>query len=159
MARKKSKGKSDNLPVIAAVLIALMAGGYFITQSANGPPASDSSRAGGGSTLPVTAGLIETRPLMAPNRFKGAVSKVYRWAAEIPEVFDSLYCYCKCKENPRFKHKTLLTCYTDTHAAQCGICLKEGQMAWEMTKKGMSPQEIRVEVDKYYAKLRRSRVF
>lgn len=169
MAKKKSKkststgtstSKGNKLPIIAAVVVALMVGGYFVTQSTSRQSGTDSPQADyGGTTVPVTAGLIETRPLMAPNRFKGRVSAVYRWAAEIPEVFDALYCYCGCKENPRFKHKTLLTCYTDTHAAKCGICLKEGQMAWELTKRGMSPTEIRGEVDKYYAKLRRSRVF
>ena len=169
MAKKKGKiknkesestSKSNKLPLIAAVVIALVAGGYFVTQSANGPSGADLQAGGGAmSTVPITAGLIETRPIMAPNRFRGRVSAVYKWAAEIPEVFDSLYCYCKCKENPRFKHKTLLTCYTDTHAAKCGICLKEGQMAWELTQKGMEPKAIRGEIDKYYAKLRRSRVF
>ncbi|MFQ5432687.1 MAG: CYCXC family (seleno)protein [Nitrospinota bacterium] len=168
MAKKKSKSKNKNtttattksnkLPVIAAVVIALMTGGYLITQSAGMKSGTVSTEAGyGGSTVPITAGLIETKPTMAPNRFKGAVSTVYKWAAEIPEVFDKMYCYCRCKENPRFKHKTLLTCYTDTHAAKCGICLKEGQMAWELTKRGMQPKEIRGEIDKYYAKLQRSR--
>jgi len=169
MAKKKSKsnGKNNNLPVIAAVAIALIAAGYFVTQSLNIPPATDSPQAGygvsdmGASTVQATAGLIETKPIMASNRFKGAVSTVYKWAAEIPEVFDAIYCYCycRCKENPRFKHKTLLSCYTDTHAAKCGICLKEGRMAWELTQKGMPPEQVRSEVDKYYAKLRRSRVF
>jgi len=155
MAKKKKQSKSNKLPIIAAAVIALMVVGYIVTQSSSRPSGAVYS----GSTVPTTAGLIETKPLMAPNRFKGAVSEVYRWAAEIPEVFDSLYCYCRCKENPRFKHKTLLTCYTDTHAAKCGICLKEGQMARELTDRGMSPKEIRNEVDKYYAQLQRSRVF
>jgi hypothetical protein len=159
-SESESKGKGNKLPIIAAVVVALMAGGYFVSQSSSrGSEQGDYAETVKGGTVPVTAGLIETRPLMAPNRFKGRVSEVYKWAAEIPEVFDSLYCYCGCKENPRFKHKTLLTCYTDTHASKCGICLKEGQMAWELTKKGMSPTEIRGEVDKYYAKLKRSRVF
>ena len=158
----ESKGKGNKLPLIIGVVIALMVGGYFVTQS--GSRGADSTQAGynepgAGSIVPVTAGLIETRPIMAPNRFRGRVSAVYKWAGEIPEVFDSLFCYCGCKANPRFKHKTLLTCYTDTHASKCGICLKEGQMAWELTQQGMSPTEIRSEVDKYYAKLKRSRVF
>lgn len=156
----KDNSKGNKLPIIIGVVVALMVGGYFVTQSASkGSDQAGYSEPGAGAIVPVTAGLIETRPIMAPNRFRGRVSAVYRWAAEIPEVFDSLYCYCRCKENPRFKHKTLLTCYTDTHAAKCGICLKEGQMAWELTKRGMSPTEIRGEVDKYYARLSRSRVF
>ncbi|MEE8483300.1 MAG: PCYCGC motif-containing (lipo)protein, partial [Nitrospinota bacterium] len=60
------------------------------------------------------------------------------------------YCYCRCKENPRFRHKTLLTCYTDEHAANCGICLDEGSAAWEMTQDGKTPEEIRTAIDSYY---------
>ena len=157
----ESKGKGNKLPIIAVVVVALMVGGYFVTQSSSrggDSEQADYSESAVRSIVPV-AGLIETRPTMAPNRFRGRVSAVYKWAAEIPEVFDGLFCYCGCAANPRFKHKTLLTCYTDTHASKCGICLKEGQMAWELTKQGMSPTEIRGEVDKYYAKLKRSRVF
>jgi hypothetical protein len=39
-------------------------------------------------------------------------------AREIPWVLDSIYCYCFCEESPAFRHKSLLSCYTDDHAAQ-----------------------------------------
>ena len=166
MAKKKnkqktSKRKTNKLPliIIGAVIVAA---GYFAVQ-ASGPGADKAESIVGSQSVPsvpvTNANLIETRPLMAPNRFRGSVATVYRWAAEIPGVFDQLYCYCKCKENPRFRHKNLLTCYTDQHASKCNICLKEGQMAWELTRKGMNPQQIRGEIDRYYAKLKRSRSF
>lgn len=160
--QKKSKQNKSKLPtiIIAAVVVAVV--GYFAAQAAGsgadnaGPIIASRSM----SSVPITnVNLIETRPLMAPNRVRGAAASVYRWAAEIPGVFDQLYCYCKCKENPRFKHKNLLTCYVDQHASKCNICLKEGQIAWELTKKGMDPQQIRGEIDKYYAKLRSSKFY
>lgn len=171
MAKKKnkqknrqqtSKPKTNKLPmiIIAAVIVAV--GGWFAVQAA-GPGADDAGSLTASQSLPsvpvTNVNLIETRPLMAPNRVRGAAASVYRWAAEIPGVFDKLYCYCKCKENPRFKHKNLLTCYVDQHASKCNICLKEGQIAWELTKKGMDPKQIQSEIDRYYARLRSSRSF
>ncbi len=94
--------------------------------------------------------LIETRPLQPPSKYTGRAAAAYQIAAEIPGVLDQLYCYCKCKENPMFLHKTLLTCYTDDHASNCGICMYEAEMASQMTKDGKSPAEIRAAVDKYY---------
>lgn len=94
--------------------------------------------------------MVETRPLQPPSKYEGRAAAAYRIAAEIPGVLDQLYCYCKCKENPRFLHKTLLTCYTDDHAANCGSCMQEAEMASQMTKEGKSPAEIQAAIDKYY---------
>jgi hypothetical protein len=95
---------------------------------------------------------------MSPSSYRGSVRDVYQAAWAIPEVFDSLYCYCGCKANPRFRHKTLLTCYTDDHAANCYICLKEGEMAWTMTQQGKSIEEIIIEIDRWEAKNRLSKM-
>lgn len=94
--------------------------------------------------------LVETRPLRPAADYQGRAAEAYRIAAEIPGVIDQLYCYCKCKENPNFKHKTLLTCYTDDHAANCGSCMHETELAGQMTKEGKTPAEIQAAIDKYY---------
>lgn len=60
----------------------------------------------------------ETRTTLDPGQFKDArVKEAYRVAKEIPWVLDSIYCYCMCKESPAFRHKSLLSCYVDNHAA------------------------------------------
>jgi hypothetical protein len=60
----------------------------------------------------------ETRSTLDPNLFgDGKVREAYRVAREIPWVLDSIYCYCKCEESPAFRHKSLLSCYVDKHAA------------------------------------------
>ena len=46
-----------------------------------------------------------------------------------------------------FHHKTLLTCYTDMHAAGCGICLSEARLAAQLKEKGVSDAEIAVTVE------------
>ncbi|HEY7545304.1 MAG TPA: PCYCGC motif-containing (lipo)protein, partial [Blastocatellia bacterium] len=57
-------------------------------------------------------------------------------------TIDKLHCFCECAESPRFQHKTLLTCFTDNHAAGCGICMKEALLAGELKEKGAPDTEI-----------------
>ncbi|RJQ41219.1 MAG: hypothetical protein C4550_02280 [Nitrospiraceae bacterium] len=61
----------------------------------------------------------EKRPTLDPNIFSdnAKIKKAYQIAKEIPWVLDSIYCFCYCKESPAFKHKSLLSCYVDNHAA------------------------------------------
>ncbi|MBI5199541.1 MAG: hypothetical protein HZA09_05960 [Nitrospirae bacterium] len=61
----------------------------------------------------------ETRETLDPSLFRDPmIREAYRVAKEIPWVLDSIYCYCYCKESPVFRHKSLLSCYADDHAAQ-----------------------------------------
>ncbi len=61
----------------------------------------------------------ETRETLEPSIFRDPmIREAYRVAKEIPWVLDSIYCYCQCKESPVFRHKSLLSCYVDDHAAQ-----------------------------------------
>lgn len=57
----------------------------------------------------------ETRPTLDPARFVGKAALTHRIAREIPDVLDQLYCYCECDKH--VGHKSLLSCYTDGHAA------------------------------------------
>jgi hypothetical protein len=60
----------------------------------------------------------ETRATLDPNMFNDPQArKAYMVAKEIPWVLDSIYCYCNCEESPAFRHKSLLSCYVDNHAA------------------------------------------
>jgi hypothetical protein len=57
----------------------------------------------------------ETQPTLDPARFVGKVALAHQVAREIPDVLDQLYCYCYCDKH--LGHKSLLSCYTDGHAA------------------------------------------
>ncbi len=60
----------------------------------------------------------ETRATLDPRQFSDSrVKAAYQVAKEIPWVLDSIYCFCMCKESPTFRHKSLLSCYVDNHAA------------------------------------------
>lgn len=90
----------------------------------------------------------ETRATLSPAYFTGPAAKAYRVAREIPEVLDSLHCYCECKDN--FGHKSLLTCYVDRHAEYCGVCIDEALMAYRLHKEGKDVVFIRKAVDKVF---------
>ncbi len=137
-----------SLIFIAAVAAFFAMAGYLAfsggKKEPSAPPAAPAA-----ATAPAPA-LIETRPLQPPSKYTGRAAAAYQIAAEIPGVLDKLYCYCKCKENPMFLHKTLLTCYTDDHASNCGSCMQEAEMASQMTKEGKSPADIQAAIDTYY---------
>ena len=62
-----------------------------------------------------TAVRRETRPTLDPAQFVGKAAAAHRVAREIPDILDQLYCYCGCDKHQG--HKSLLSCYTDGHAA------------------------------------------
>jgi hypothetical protein len=60
-------------------------------------------------------GRRETRPTLDPALFVGKAALAHRVAREIPDVLDQLYCYCQCDKS--VGHRSLLSCFTDGHAA------------------------------------------
>ncbi len=91
--------------------VLVLAGAYFLYQGEKPPTQARHDT----EMKKVSFNLQETRPTLSPQRFSGRVREAYTIAREIPEVLDGLYCYCRCREN--FGHKTLLSCYVDTHAS------------------------------------------
>ena len=81
------------------------------------------------------------------GRFGGypRIADAYSKAAEVPEVLDGIHCYCDCGEHAG--HYSLLDCFASDHAAACDICLSEAGMAFRMTSRGRSLDEIRLLVD------------
>ena len=72
----------------------------------------------GQAALDESLRMGETRATLDPGSFSEArVRKAYQVAREIPWVLDSIYCFCYCKESPAFRHKSLLSCFTDYHGA------------------------------------------
>jgi hypothetical protein len=94
---------------------------------------------------------VEKRPILDPKLFttgyEPEARRGYEIAREMPATLDLLHCFCECKESPVFHHRTLLTCYTDQHAAGCGICLREAMMAADLKKQGASDEQIEALVE------------
>jgi len=90
----------------------------------------------------------EKRPILSPDNFKGKTAYTYQIANEIPEVLDNIYCYCHCQKHSG--HKSLLSCYTDKHAAFCDVCQNEAIMAYELYKEGKDIPTIKKMVDEEF---------
>jgi hypothetical protein len=150
--KKKENSKGINTAIIVAAIVFIVLVGYMASRSSE---KADSQVQTANTVEQVSvSGLIETRPLLPPDMWRGRAAEAYRLAAEIPQVVDAQYCYCDCSKNPRFKHKTLLTCYTDDHGANCDICQNEVFMSYDLYKKGYSIPDIKAAVDKEFEKHR-----
>ena len=83
-------------------------------------------------------------PTLAPEKFTGKAKEAYRVVREAPQMIAQLPCYCYCDRG--FGHKSLHSCYVDDHAAHCAVCVDEVLKAYEMQKRGLSPQQIREQI-------------
>lgn len=126
----------------APVLLPLFVFGIIFPASCG--KSSDNSAVIDGSLSSLRGG--ETRATLPPENFTGVTAQAYQAAKEIPEVLDSLYCYCDCEKH--FWHKSLLTCYVDEHAENCDICINEALSAYELHRQGKDIKTIREIVDK-----------
>lgn len=101
------------------------------------------------NTAPPKAG--EVMPILPADQRVGELFKysyqirAYELAAKIPGVLNQLPCYCYCE---RIGHKSLHTCYESDHGAHCGICMKEVFYAYEQTKLGKTPAQVRAGIIK-----------
>jgi len=135
----KSRSGGSNKSTLAVFLVAIvsvLAGVYFATQ----PPAEPQA--------PAMGQLIEFRPVLPASRFSGRAALAYKYAAEIPKVIDSQFCYCYCKRD--HGHKTLLTCFTNNHGAECDVCIEEVIYSYQLYKEGKTLDEIVVAIDKKF---------
>lgn len=72
--------------------------------------------------------------------------EVYREAAQIPGVLYQLPCYCRCDR--ALGHTSLHSCFEGTHGAICSTCAQEGAYAWQKTRQGWTPQQIRAGIER-----------
>jgi cell division septal protein FtsQ len=111
---KKNKN-TKNIIIIALsllVVIALVAVGIQMRSTSTQTPDSTVSDV---SDESLRRG--ETRSTLSPTQFSNPfIAETYQIARDIPNVLDSLYCYCFCDRAPTY-HVSLLSCYVDTHAA------------------------------------------
>jgi len=70
----------------------------------------------------------------------------YKMAAKIPAVLHQEPCYCHCDR--ALGHNSLHSCFEGTHGAVCSTCLREVVYAYQQTKKGQTPAQIRAGIER-----------
>lgn len=89
---------------------------------------------------PPTANVLPST--LSPEIFTGNQRLAYQVAKEIPQTLAQLPCYCHCDKG--FGHKSLLSCFETEHGENCGICIGEALMAYNLEKRAkLSVVQIR----------------
>ena len=93
--------------------------------------------------------LSTLRPTLSPDPFTGNERLAYKAAKEIPQTLAQLPCYCHCDKG--FGHKSLLSCFETEHGENCGICIGEALMAYNLEKRAkLNVVQIREQIISAY---------
>ncbi len=146
---------AKRVPAFAAAALALAlvwsAGGGARPQTHDHHAPAKAPAAAEPSARNSCAACLERGALLDPNRFTRGyepdVKLAYQAAKKYPDTMDRIHCFCECKESQREHHKTLLTCFTNLHAAGCGICQHEALVAARMKAQGASDDEVEITVE------------
>lgn len=118
---KKTRSSNRALLIAAVVAVAVAVGAAIALntgEKAAGPQGTAAVAKGEPAPKDESLRRGETRETLNPEMFSHPqIRAAYAAAKEIPWVLDSIYCFCYCEESPVFRHKSLLSCYVDQHAA------------------------------------------
>jgi Protein of unknown function with PCYCGC motif len=86
-------------------------------------------------------------PTMDPALFDNVlVRNAYTVAGRVKKVLYQQPCYCHCDRSQG--HTSLLDCFTSRHGSGCNLCMDEAFYAYEQTRKGKTPAQIRAGIEK-----------
>src|SRR5580692_10776986 len=72
---------------------------------------------------------------------------VYQQAARIGNVLYQLPCNCRCDR--ALGHTSLRSCFEGVHGTECSTCAKEGLFAYQQTRLGKTPPQIRAAIERH----------
>ena len=91
-------------------------------------------------------GVKEVPKTLAPEQFTDPKTKqAYEVARDNPKLLMQMPCFCYC-DKPGLDHKSLLSCFVDSHGANCDTCIDEAVMAAKLQKENLSIKEIREKI-------------
>ncbi len=108
----------------------------------HGVPHFNAAPAKGGKLEPI----LTKDQLWGENAQFAYQTHAYELAAKIPNVIHQQPCYCYCDRG--MGHKSLHSCFSSTHGAQCGTCLQEVYYSYAMHKQGKTARQIRAGIIK-----------
>jgi hypothetical protein len=72
---------------------------------------------------------------------------VYQQVFQVSNVVYQLPCNCRCDR--ALGHTSLRSCFEGLHGTECSTCAKEGFFAYQQTKLGKKPEEIRAAIARH----------
>ena len=72
---------------------------------------------------------------------------VYQQVAKVGNVVYQLPCNCRCDR--ALGHTSLRSCFENLHGTECSTCAKEGFYAYEQTRLGKTPAQIRAGIARH----------
>ena len=129
--------------VVLFLMVTMVSAPWLESESDQGVPDFHGGPPTAGTKLP---------PILTPDQLVGNNARfpyqthAYELAAKIPKVIYQQPCYCYCDRG--MGHTSLHSCFSGTHGAECGTCLKELYYTYTMYKQGKSAREIRAGIIK-----------
>ncbi len=72
---------------------------------------------------------------------------VYQQVAKVASVTYQLPCNCRCDR--ALGHTSLRSCFEGLHGTECSTCAKEGFYAYQQTRLGKTPAQIRAAIARH----------
>ena len=73
--------------------------------------------------------------------------RVYQQVIQVGSVVYQLPCNCRCDR--ALGHTSLRSCFETLHGTECSTCAREGFFAYQQTKLGKKPAEIRAAIARH----------
>src|ERR1700731_5479138 len=125
------------------VMVIMLSAPWLQSESEQGVPHFNENAPAAGSKL---APILSKDQLWGSNAQFSYQTHAYELAAKIPKVLYQQPCYCYCDRS--MGHKSLHSCFSSTHGAECETCLKELYYTYAMNKQGKTPRQIRAGIIK-----------
>jgi hypothetical protein len=124
--------------ILAVAFAAALTYGQWSAQQQTDVPAFHAAPPAKGERLPA---ILTQKELDSSGLTVPAQRESYKAAARISSVLYQQPCYCHCDRHAG--HTSLRSCFEGTHGANCGTCMAEALYAYQKTKEGWSPKQIR----------------
>lgn len=91
--------------------------------------------------------ILSGAKLTGPNFQYPWQVHVYQQAAKVGNVLYQLPCNCRCDR--ALGHTSLRSCFEGMHGTECSTCAKEGFYAYQQTRLGKTPAQIRASIARH----------
>lgn len=124
--------------VMLFLAVTLVSAPWLLSEADEGVPKFHDGPPAKGEKLPA---ISTADQLVGSNAQFPYQTHAYELAAKIPKVIYQQPCYCYCDRT--MGHKSLHSCFSGTHGAECATCLKELYYTYNMYKQGKTARQIR----------------